>query len=87
MCSAVKLSWAGARTPRDRRPSPHEVMEGVVGGIVPYAVPYLSDIAEGVVRLNAAIKTSAVQFENQPKDLSNVVVRSGKGLKLADIWS
>ena len=27
----------------------------------------------------------ALQFENLPKDLSNVVVRFGKGLKLADI--
>ena len=64
---------------------PHEVMAVVVGGIVRYAAPYLSDTAEEVVRLNAAIETAALQFENLPKDLSNVVVRSGKGLKLADI--
>ena len=64
---------------------PHEVMAAVVGGIVRYAVPYMSSTAEEVVRLNAAIKTAALLFENVPKDLSNVVVRSGKGLKLADI--
>ena len=64
---------------------PHEVMAPVVGGIVRYAAPYLSDTAAEVVRLNAAIKTAALQFENLPKDLSNVVVRSGKRLKLADI--
>ena len=28
----------------------------------------------------------AVQFENLPKDLSNVAVRSGHGLRLADVW-
>ena len=65
---------------------PHEVMAAVVGGIVRYAAPYLSDTAEEVVRRNVAIKTAALQFENLPKDLSNVAVRSGKGLKLADIW-
>ena len=64
---------------------PHDVMAALVGGILRYAVPYLSDTAAEVVRLNIAIKTAAVQFENLPKDLSNVVVRSGKGLKLADI--
>ena len=37
------------------------------------------------MRLNAAIKAAALQFENLPKDLSNVAVRSGKGLKWADI--
>ena len=37
---------------------PHEVMVAVVGGIVRYAVPYLLDIAEEVVRLNVAIKTA-----------------------------
>ena len=37
------------------------------------------------MRLNAAIKTAALHFENPPKDLSNVVVRSGNALKLADI--
>ena len=37
------------------------------------------------MRLNAAIKTAGLQFETLPKDLSHVVVRSGKGLKLADI--
>ena len=64
---------------------PHEVMAAVVGGVVRYAALYLSDNAEEVVRLNAAIKTTAVQFENLPTDLSNVVVWSGKGLKFADI--
>ena len=64
---------------------PHEVTAAMVGGVVRYAGPYMSDITEEVVRLNAAIKTAAVQFENLPTDLSNVVVRCGKGLKLADI--
>ena len=64
---------------------PHEVMAAVVGGIVRYAAPYLSDVAAEVVRLNAAIKTAALQFENLPKNLSNVVVRFGKGLRLADV--
>ena len=64
---------------------PHEVMAALVGGIVRYAAPYLSDIAEKVMRLNAAIKTTVLQFENLPKILSNAVVPSGKGLKLADI--
>ena len=63
---------------------PHEVTAAVVGGIVRYAAPYLSDTAE-VVRLNVAIKTAALRFENLPKDLSNVAVRSGNGLKLADV--
>ena len=62
---------------------PLEVMAAVVSDIVRYAAPYLSDTAEGVVRLNAAIKTAALQFENLPKDLSNEVVRYDKGLKLA----
>ena len=64
---------------------PHEVMAAVVGGIVRYAAPYLSDTAEAVVRLNAAIKAAALQFEKQPKDLSNVAMRSGHGLRLADV--
>ena len=51
---------------------PHEVMAAVVGGIVWYAAPYLSDTAEAVVKLNAAIKAAALQFEKLPKDLSNV---------------
>ena len=64
---------------------PHEVIPAVVGGIGRYAAPYLSDTAEEVVGLNAAIKTAALHFENLPKDLSNVVVRSRKGLRLADL--
>ena len=63
---------------------PHEVMAAVVGGIVRYAAPYLSDTAEAVVNLNAPIKAAALQFEKLPKDLSNVAVRSGHGLRLAD---
>ena len=39
---------------------PHVVMAAVVGGIVRYAAPYLSDTADEVVRLNAAIKTAAL---------------------------
>ena len=64
---------------------PHEVMAAVVGGIVRYAAPYLSNTAETVVKLNAAIKAAALQFEKLPKDLSNVAVRSGHGLRLADV--
>ena len=64
---------------------PHEVMATVVGGIVRYAAPYLSDTAEAVIKLNAAIKAAALQFEKLPKDLSNIPVRSGHGLRLADV--
>ena len=64
---------------------PHEVMAAVVGGIVRYAAPYLFDTAEAVIKLNTAIKAAALQFEKLPKDLSNVAVRSGHGLRLADV--
>ena len=64
---------------------PHEVMAVVVGGIVRYAAPYLSDTAEAVIKLNTAIKAAALQFQKLPKDLSNVAVRSGHGLRLADV--
>ena len=64
---------------------PHEVMAAVVGGVVRYAAPYLSDTAEAVIKLNTAIKAAALQFEKLPKDLSNVAVRSGHGLRLADV--
>ena len=64
---------------------PHEVMAAVVGGIVRYAAPYLSDTAEVVIKLNTAIKATALQFEKLPKDLSNVAVRSALGLRLADV--
>ena len=64
---------------------PHEVMAAVVGGIVRYAAPYLSDTAEATVKLNATTKAAALQFEKLPKDLSNVAVRSGHGLRLADV--
>ena len=60
-------------------------MAALVGGIVRYAAPYLSDAAETVVKLNAAIKPAALQFENLPKDLSTVAVRSGHILRLADV--
>ena len=56
---------------------PHDVMVAVVGGTVRYAAPYLSDTAEAVVKLKAAIRAAALQFEKLPKDLSSVVVRSG----------
>ena len=46
---------------------------------------YLSDTAEAVIKLNTAIKAAALQFEKLPKDLSNVAVRSGHGLRLADV--
>ena len=65
---------------------PHEVMAAVVGGIVRYAAPYLLDAAKTEVKLNDAIKAAPLQFEILPKDLSNVAVRSGHGLKLADVW-
>ena len=81
-CEAPLGWWKNTLGPA---PVPHEVMAAVVSGIVRYAAPYLSDTAEEVVRLNAAVKSAAQQFENLPKDLSNVVVRSGKGLKLANI--
>ena len=64
---------------------PHEVMAAVVGGIVRYAAPYLLDTAEAVIKLNTAIKAAALQFEKLPKDLSNVAVQSGHGLRLADV--
>ena len=64
---------------------PHEVMAAVVGGIVRYAATYLSNRAEAVVKLNAAIKAAALQFEKLPKDLSNVAVQSGHGLRLANV--
>ena len=64
---------------------PHEVMAAVVGGIVRYAAPHLSDMAESVVKLNTAIKAAALQFEKLPKYLSDVAVRSGHGLRLADV--
>ena len=54
-------------------------------GIGWYAAPYLSDTAEAVIKLNTAIKAAALQFEKLPKDLSNVAVRSGHGLRLADV--
>ena len=50
-----------------------------------YASPYLLDTAEAVVKLNAAIKAAALQFETMPQDPSNVAVRSGHGLRLADV--
>ena len=64
---------------------PHEVMAAVVGGIVRCAAPYLSNTAEAPVKLHAAIKAAALKFENLPKDLSNVAVRCGHGLRLADV--
>ena len=64
---------------------PHEVMAAVVGGIVRYAAPYVSEMAEAVVKRNAAIKAAALQFKKLPKDLSNVAVRCGHGLPLADV--
>ena len=64
---------------------PHEVMAAVVGGIVQYAASYLSDTAEAVVKLNAAIKAEALLFEKLSKDLSNVTVPPGQGLRLVDV--
>ena len=64
---------------------PHEVMAAVVGGIVRDAAPYLSHTAEAVIKLNTAIKAAVLRFEELPQDLSNVAVRSGYGLRLADV--
>ena len=64
---------------------PHDVMAAVVGGIVRYAAAYLSDTAEAVVKLNAAIKATALQFEKLPRDLCKVAVWSGHVLRLADV--
>ena len=64
---------------------PHEVMAALVGGTVRYKAPYRSDTVEAVVKLNAAIKTAALQLKIVPRDLSNVAVQSGHGLKLADV--
>ena len=83
-CEAL-LGWCKNTLGPASVPLPHEVMVVVVGGIVRYAAPYPSDMAEAVVQLNATIKTAALQFENMPKDLSSVAVRSGNGLKLADV--
>ena len=58
---------------------------GCVWRIVRYAAPYLSYTAEAVVKLNTAIKAAALQFEKLPKDPFNVAVRSGHGLRLADV--
>ena len=38
-----------------------------------------------MIKPNTAIKAAALQFEKLPKDLSNVAVRSGHGLRLADV--
>ena len=81
-CQAL-LGWCKS-TPRPVL-VPHEVMAAVVGGMVCYAAPYLSDATTGVVRLNAAIKAEALHFESLPRDLSNVAVQSGKGLPLGDV--
>ena len=64
---------------------PHEVIAAVVGGIVRYAAPCLSDTAETVVKVNAVIKAAALQSKNLPKDLSNVAMRSGHELRLVDV--
>ena len=81
-CKAL-LGWC-KKTLRPA-PVPHEVMVAVVGGIVRYAAPYLSDTEETVMMLNAAIKAAALQFDTMSKDLSNVAVRFGHGLRLADV--
>ena len=52
---------------------------------MPHEAPYLADTAAEAVRLNPAIKNAAPQSENLPKDLSNVVIGSRKGLVLAEI--
>ena len=79
-CEAL-LGWC--KNTLGRALVPHEVLAAVVGGIVRYAAPYLSDPTEDVVRLNAAIKNATLQFENAPK--AYLMWWSGKGLKLPDI--
>ena len=64
---------------------PHEVMAAVFEGIVRYAAPYLWNTAEAVVKLNTTIKAAPLQFQKLPKDLSNVAVWSGHGLRLVDV--
>ena len=81
-CEAL-LGWCKNRLGPES--VPNEVMAAVVGGVMRYAAPYLSDKAEAVIKLNTAIKAAALQFEKLPKDLSNVAVRSGHGLRLADV--
>ena len=49
---------------------PHEVMAAVVGGIVRYAAPYLSDKAEAVIKLNTAIKAAAYSSRSCPRPCS-----------------
>ena len=46
---------------------PHEVMADVVGGVMQYAAPHMSDAAATVVKLNAAIKAAALQFKTCPR--------------------
>ena len=38
-----------------------------------------------MIKLNTAIKAAALQFEKLAKDLSNVALRPGHGLRLADV--
>ena len=54
-------------------------------GIVQYTAPDLLDSAAQVVRLNAAMKAVALRFEYVPQHISNLAVRSSKGLRLAHI--
>ena len=82
-CNEALLGWCkNTMGPASVR---QEVMAVVVGGILRYAAPYLSYVAAGVVRLNVPINIVALQFENLPKDLSNGVVPSAKGLKLPHV--
>ena len=41
----------------------HQVLATMIGGIVRYAAPYLSDGAADVVQLNFAMKAMPVRFE------------------------
>ena len=81
-CEAL-LGWC--KNTLGRASVPHEVMAAVVGGIVRYVAPYLADTPDAVIKLNTAIKAAVLQFEKLPKDLCNVAVRSGHGLRLADV--
>ena len=46
---------------------PHEVMAAVVGGIVRYAAPYLSDTAKVVVKLNVASRLRPCNSRGCPR--------------------
>ena len=52
---------------------------------MPYAVWCLSHATIEVVQLNVAMKGAAMHFESPPRDISNVAIWSGKGLRLPEV--